>query len=393
MKTPTTTFGSPALLSLFACGLLTLSPGCILEDEPFEDDTTSNETSGDGDGDMTTTGDGDGDMTTTGDGDGDMTTTGDGDGDPAAGDGDGEPETPICEGSEEFCDEAESYCSDGTQLEICQYNPDLDCVEHFSVSCPEEVGAGSMCLEISETEAGCTEAEDPEPEAEAFIIPNTCAGDFTELLGDAHCYYDEDVPVGVSLANAEMNSEGGLFFATEVPLGNNFETHFNFQILNPGGINDGCGDGINGADGFAFVIHEETLGGLGGGIGYEGVAEVVAIEFDTFCNPENNDPSSNHIGIMLDGVVNHEGQPTADVPGNWEDGTDWWGWIDYDGTTISVYVANEDVKPDQPNLTGEVDIVAVTGSGIRRIGFTSATGAAWENAIIRSWEFGGQGLP
>ncbi|PRQ09415.1 DUF4397 domain-containing protein [Enhygromyxa salina] len=134
---------------LFPCtGLLALlAGGCVIEELPADGDGTT-ETTDTGDGD---TGDGDpGD----GDGDGD---TGDGDGDPGDGDGDGDGDG-ICPGSEAFCTEAESHCGPDGALEICQYVPEDDCIAHFTVSCEAEVGPGSMCMDVSPTEAGCTQA-------------------------------------------------------------------------------------------------------------------------------------------------------------------------------------------------------------------------------------------
>jgi hypothetical protein len=369
---------------MFAAALLCLTTSACVIEEPADDEVGEAETGdGDGDGDMTTgdgDGDGDGDMTTgdgDGDGDGDMT-TGDGD-------GDGDPSPAICPGSEAFCSEAESHCEQGL-LQICQYSEEQDCIFHAEADCEAITGPGSMCVTNSPTSAGCSLA------SAAFIVPVMCDGAFIELAGDAYCSEDNGLKVGTSLTLPQMSSEGGAYFVEEMPVGHSFETKFSFEIRNPGGITDGdCGAGVDGGDGFAFVIHEEVLGGGGGGLGYAGVPGVVAIEFDTYCNEESDDPSSNHIGIMIDGNANHLGQPTVDIPGSFEDGSTWWSWIDYDGTTIRVFVANEDVKPAEPAVSGDVDVVGITGSGVRRVGFTSATGWAWENAIIKSWEFGGQG--
>ncbi|KIG19226.1 hypothetical protein DB30_04691 [Enhygromyxa salina] len=116
--------------------LALLASGCVIEEPPNED--TSDATTGDGDGDDT---------------------TGDGDGDPDTGDGDGDGDG-ICPGSEAFCTEAESHCGPDGTLEICQYNPENDCIEHFVVNCDAEVGPGSMCVTVDPTEAGCTQPEE-----------------------------------------------------------------------------------------------------------------------------------------------------------------------------------------------------------------------------------------
>jgi hypothetical protein len=61
-----------------------------------------------------------------------------------------------------------------------------------------------------------------------------------------------------------------------------------------------------GADGFAFVLHEDekgsrALGKKGGGMGYEGLSNALAVEFDTYYNYENFDSYENHVGVMTTG--------------------------------------------------------------------------------------------
>ncbi len=258
----------------------------------------------------------------------------------------------------------------------------------------ENVIIKSWSFQGSAGEPSCDETCELQPEGESlfFGISNMCEMGELELMGDASCFMEGEMPVGITLANAEASSEGALFFGADAPVGDAFSTQFSFEIRNPGGVRDDCG-GNNGADGFTFVIHEEVLGSAGGGLGVQGIDETVFVEFDTFCNSPNEDPSSNHIGIMIDGNVHHEGQTGANIEGSFEDGETWWAWIGYNGTTIEVFVAGEDVKPEIPSLTREVDVAGVTGGSVRRIGFTGATGQAWENVIIKSWMFEGEAFP
>jgi len=57
-----------------------------------------------------------------------------------------------------------------------------------------------------------------------------------------------------------------------------------------------------GADGFAFVLQADSssaIGEGGCGIGYQGIKNSVAIEFDTYCTYDRcNDPDGNHISIQ-----------------------------------------------------------------------------------------------
>lgn len=87
-----------------------------------------------------------------------------------------------------------------------------------------------------------------------------------------------------------------------------FTTTFFFHVGAVGGNNRGCGDLDNmfshcqayGGDGFAFVIQtekEDALGESGMGLGFEGIQNSLAIEFDTYNNFENSDPYINHISV------------------------------------------------------------------------------------------------
>jgi hypothetical protein len=56
-----------------------------------------------------------------------------------------------------------------------------------------------------------------------------------------------------------------------------------------------------GADGFAFVIQNESpvaLGLAGRGLGYEGINNALAIEVDTYSNFDEQDYYENHIAVM-----------------------------------------------------------------------------------------------
>ena len=229
-----------------------------------------------------------------------------------------------------------------------------------------------------------------------------------EPSGDAGCYLDDDTlmpwphepgvndpgAVGVSLTLGAEDSAGWFFSLDEVAIGS-FTTKFAFEIRNRGGIADnaGClGGGFDGGDGLAFVIAQDMVSGVGAGLGYEGVDNSVAVEFDTYCNNDQfyADPSANHVGIMINGDATHPVQPTANVPGSFEDGSTWFAWIEYDGTTLAVFVDNQDAKPNMPILTDDLDVAAIIGGPTSRVGFSASSGLAFESFIMTQWEFTGQ---
>lgn len=57
---------------------------------------------------------------------------------------------------------------------------------------------------------------------------------------------------------------------------------------------------VHGGDGFAFVMHSDpndtrALGGLGSSMGYGGLRNSLAVEFDTWFNAEDGDLFDDHV--------------------------------------------------------------------------------------------------
>lgn len=211
------------------------------------------------------------------------------------------------------------------------------------------------------------------------------------LNGDAQTAETADGTV-MRLTPSLANQAGSVFSETLIEA-SNFSTRFSFRITENGGsIFDG--NTSNGADGIVFVIQpvDSSLGGLGQGIGYAGIPNSLGVEFDTWNNSANNDPGQSHVGIDINGSVNHNsGLPTAVVtdPELDEFGDRWWAWVDYDGTTLEVRLSLDDQRPADPIVSTEIDLVDILGQTTAYIGFTSATGAAWANHDIIDWAYGG----
>jgi hypothetical protein len=186
---------------------------------------------------------------------------------------------------------------------------------------------------------------------------------------------------------ADFDQSGSVFSTSQITLGAGytFSTFFVFQITESGGIGDEDGAG---ADGLAFIIqtNSNTAGGSGGGLGYEGLANSVAVEFDTFNNGTGffNDPNGNHVGIAVGGGFNG---PTAIVSNRINDGNVWYAWADYDGTTLEVRLSDSSLRPSAAIVTRAVDLAAELGSINAFVGFTSGTGSGIGNHDILRWEF------
>jgi len=189
---------------------------------------------------------------------------------------------------------------------------------------------------------------------------------------------------GTSGANGDA---GSAWYTTQQPVAGGFSTTFHFQITSLQGINDD--DGNNGGDGFAFVIQNSSvtaLGGIGGGIGYDGMANSVAVEFDTFRNAGFGDPNGNHISIHTGGTAansdneNHSLGIATNLP-YMSDGNIHTAGILYLPGTMTVSLDGSDVLSVPLNLSTKLNL----NSGNAWVGFTAAFLAASENHDILNW--------
>lgn len=211
--------------------------------------------------------------------------------------------------------------------------------------------------------------------------------------GGLTCVGSTSVTAGAALrvSNATGFDSGAGYSTTAITLGAGatFSTTFQFQITDRGGIAP--------ADGLTFVVSAATagLGVAGGGLGYQGVANSVAVEFDTFDNGEVG--TNNHVGVDTNGVLNDNGvspygvascgSTTGYVFGCMSNGDIWTATIDYDGTTklLDVYVQDGVGAVQQVVNDMSIDISALLGTSTAFVGFTSATGSGYANHDILNW--------
>lgn len=205
------------------------------------------------------------------------------------------------------------------------------------------------------------------------------------------------------LTPASGNAVGAAFGTTALNLTDSrgLDTTFQFRITEPDGIVDG--DGQTGADGFALVFvtaSDAPTGSSGGGIGYEGIPNSVAVEFDTFANKpgapleEINDPNGNHVGVHTRGqepnsvLESNALGATTNIP-NLSDGATHTARVLYQppsGVTpgLRVFVDNL-TTPVITLATFDMAATINLNAGQGFLGFTASTGAAWENHDILSW--------
>jgi len=168
------------------------------------------------------------------------------------------------------------------------------------------------------------------------------------------------------------------------------------------------------ADGIVFVIKNpdsSTSGGPGGALGYGGITIVyppehsgtytgipnsIGVEFDNYQNSDIGDPSDNHIGINVNGSV--VSLAKYDISTKFNGTGPWYAWVDYDGSTLSVSVSQNNAEPATPMLShGTSDapflIGKYVGSSTGLVGFTGSTGNATQTQQVLSLDYNGSPVP
>ncbi|TWT76490.1 Soluble aldose sugar dehydrogenase YliI precursor [Planctomycetes bacterium CA13] len=159
-----------------------------------------------------------------------------------------------------------------------------------------------------------------------------------------------------------------------------FQTSFAFEM------NGGMGQ--RGADGLTFLLQNSStglnaLGDIGGLLGYDGIANSVAIELDTWRNPW--DQFGDEIAVSVNG--DSLGQiAAAPSPINLNSGAVNYAWIDYNGETnqLSVYVSDVNARPGAASLTTNIDLSAYLGDEAF-VGFTAGNYEVPNAHRILSW--------
>lgn len=171
-------------------------------------------------------------------------------------------------------------------------------------------------------------------------------------------------------------TRGSVFSPNAINLQWDFSAKFSFRIQD--NVRDGA-DGLT----FALVGNGPSgqLGDDGGALGYgrrqrSGIANSIAIEYDTFLNSELNDPSKNHVGLNLNGEMGaakrNDSLPIFDT------GKIIYSWINYYSVSgrIDVFVSEKDDKNSAIlALRDSIDIDSVIERSSAYAGFTASTGS------------------
>lgn len=197
----------------------------------------------------------------------------------------------------------------------------------------------------------------------------------------------------LQLANTTKETTSA-WLGAAIPVSSAFTTSFQFQIAPPSTGPNSIGDG------FAFVIQNAqngnaTLGTTAYGmyIGYAGIANSIAVEFDTYDNSQYQDPAAPHIAIQSLGQNANSPDHTpatgavraGPVIAGFADGKTHTATITYDGSsTLSVYLdgATTPIVSAPVNLS---TLLNLSGGTSAYVGFTAASGSAEETSDIFTW--------
>jgi hypothetical protein len=208
--------------------------------------------------------------------------------------------------------------------------------------------------------------------------------DFSSLTGLTLVGNAAQVGSDVRLTPATNGQVGAMWYSTPIPLAGGFTSYFDFRITG----------GASHADGLAFVIQTagtSTIGGAGGSLGYSGLVNTLAVEFDTYDNSgwePPGTPAGNHVAVHSCGTgANSVSYPSCGLaaddptPYNMWDGAVYRVTVSYTPGTFTVNSLLADI-----NYTLDLStLLNLLPGGQAYIGFTAATGGLNETHDIVSW--------
>jgi len=248
---------------------------------------------------------------------------------------------------------------------------------------------------------------------------------------------DERCGVRVRMTPSQPHQIGSFWYTAPLPVFQGFLTLFSFQVSDHSKVCTQHRDPIfstlhhssckvHGGDGFAFVVHgdptgEDAIGAPGAGVGYAGLENFIAVEFDTWYNTEdgNADLLPDHIsihGAALGGTSvpldNLLGAPRIHDVGDGQVHLVQVAYLpylahEYAGAFSTSAAAYPFMKDNGENRRMGTFVVWVDGGiaadapliaipinlsvllhldlDLAYVGFTAATGKAWEKHDLLSW--------
>lgn len=227
----------------------------------------------------------------------------------------------------------------------------------------------------------------------AIRFPDFSSANGLEMVRDAKV-----VGNVLRLTPATESRSGAAWFHDKQSIGGGFQTTFQFQLTETGGLGKG-------ADGFAFVIQNSgprAIGGRGSAGGFAvaarengsrpGIPWSFSVFFDTFQNREEGDPSGNYIAFRTSGKPTAMRWPqdrlasTRKLHVHLKDRKVHTVQILFHPPMLAIYLDGS----RKPDLEARVDLsIVVDHQGSAWVGFTASTGGGYENHDILNWSFDG----
>lgn len=200
----------------------------------------------------------------------------------------------------------------------------------------------------------------------------------------------------ITLTPTGLNQVGAVWYQQKQAVVNGFRTRFQFRITDRGG--NGDVNKLDGGDGIAFVIQNSSpmgIGNAGDGKGYDGIANCLAIEFDTFANSAPIDPPlSTHISVQTRWVQPNKSSAIYSLGTvaclNLDDDKIHTAIIDYQPGTLKVYVDDCSLPLLQVRLNIADSLPLLNGKAW--VGLTAATATSFQQHDILQWRFNSAGI-
>ncbi|XP_073107362.1 L-type lectin-domain containing receptor kinase IX.1 [Elaeis guineensis] len=235
-------------------------------------------------------------------------------------------------------------------------------------------------------------------DALTFSYPSSDAADSITPFGNAY-FLDGEIQLTKNVADSSiLDSTGSVVYDEPVLLWDkasgklaDFSTNFSFII-------DGMNRNIS-ADGITFFLssypydnasaRDSNGGALGlfnrSGANWTAPKQIVAVEFDTFENPEYNDSSANHMGIDINRIISvaHRDLNTSIRENSILDAS-----ISYNSSTenLTVFLSNSTDPRRNWSISYVVNLRDYLPEEVA-VGFSAATGNQTETHKILSWNF------
>ncbi len=178
----------------------------------------------------------------------------------------------------------------------------------------------------------------------------------------------------IELTPAQKNRRGGVWFADKkIPVSDTFQIEFCFRIHK----NGGSGPSGKGGEGLAVVIHNNEYhaknGSKGEGLGYAGIPNSIAIEFDA---QDTEDMEAQHISVQTNGVDENSFEKEYSIAAmkleklDLKDGKLHHVKISYSNYQMSIFVDNKKILRFPFNILHHINL----DSGKAWVGICAATG-------------------